>query len=297
MQMYFPNLSQLATPLGDLLPMRFSWLFIGYSTPYQVFSGVMETVAGLLLLNRRTVTLGSLIAAGVFANVVMLNLSYDIPVKIFSMHLLFYSLFLLAYDWKRLASFFIQNQSAPGTELYALSLPKPWMRMTRIAAKVVFIILFLLMQIYNTYNYYESTANTAELKPIRPGMYDVKTFVLNRDTIPALVMDTLRWKDIVFEKGGQGSVNSTDTLFRQRYRRGYFNYKPDTITSTMSIVKRSVTNAETPLFVMRYELPDANTMKLWTKIRNDSLYVELVRSNRHFQLAERQFHWLSEYNR
>ena len=45
-----PTLSQLATPLGDLLPMRLSWLFIGYSTPYQVFSGVMETVAGLLLL-------------------------------------------------------------------------------------------------------------------------------------------------------------------------------------------------------------------------------------------------------
>lgn len=55
------------------------------------------------------------------------------------------------------------------------------------------------------------------------------------------------------------------------------------------MVKRSVTNAETPLFTMKYELPDANTMRLWTKIRNDSLYVELVRSKRHFQLAERQF--------
>ena len=30
LQMPFPSLSQLATPLGDLLPMRFSWLFIGY---------------------------------------------------------------------------------------------------------------------------------------------------------------------------------------------------------------------------------------------------------------------------
>src|ERR1700760_3553861 len=42
LQMPFPNVSQLATPLGDFLPMRFSWLFIGYSTPYQFFSGVME---------------------------------------------------------------------------------------------------------------------------------------------------------------------------------------------------------------------------------------------------------------
>ena len=41
LQMAFPSTSQLATPLGDLLPMRFSWLFIGYSMPYQIFSGVM----------------------------------------------------------------------------------------------------------------------------------------------------------------------------------------------------------------------------------------------------------------
>src|SRR6185312_15050627 len=54
LQMPFPTLSQLATPLGDLLPMRFSWLFIGYSAPYQFFSGLMETTAGVLLLYRRT---------------------------------------------------------------------------------------------------------------------------------------------------------------------------------------------------------------------------------------------------
>lgn len=47
----------------------------------------------------------------------------------------------------------------------------------------------------------------------------------------------------------------------------------------------------------RYAIIDSNKFKLWTKIRNDSVYVEFVKSNRHFQLAERQFHWLSEYNR
>ena len=31
LQMVFPPLSALATPLGDLLPMRLSWYFIGYS--------------------------------------------------------------------------------------------------------------------------------------------------------------------------------------------------------------------------------------------------------------------------
>ena len=87
LQMIFPNQSQLATPLGDFLPMRFSWMFIGYSTPYQMFSGAMEVLAGLLLLNRKTITLGLFVATSVFINVMVLNLCYDIPVKIFSIHL------------------------------------------------------------------------------------------------------------------------------------------------------------------------------------------------------------------
>ena len=43
----------------------------------------MEVFAGIFLLFRRTVTLGLLIATGVFINVMMLNLTYDIPVKYF----------------------------------------------------------------------------------------------------------------------------------------------------------------------------------------------------------------------
>ena len=297
LQMIFPNLSQLATPLGDFLPMRLSWMFIGYSEPYQIFSGVMEMLAGLLLLNRKTVTMGLCVAVGVFANVVMLNLSFDIPVKLFSMHLLFYSLFLLVYDAKRLLQFFILNQPVSPSYSYQISFPKKWLRYGRIALKSGFVVITAIMPFINSYQRYTAAISTSEIKPISAGVYDVKTFVINRDTVPILANDTLIWKDVIFEKSGVGSVNSTDTLFRQRYRRGYFNYEPDSITNTMTFIKRSVTGDSTFLFNSRYELPDQNRIRLWAKIRNDSVYVELVKSRRHFQLAEKQFHWLSEYNR
>ena len=51
------------------------------------------------------------------------------------------------------------------------------------------------------------------------------------------------------------------------------------------------------LFTARYEVPDTSTIRLHALIRGDSVHVELARTARHFQLAERQFHWLSEYNR
>jgi hypothetical protein len=81
-QMPYPNLSQMATPLGDFFPMRLCWMFMGYSSVYQFFSGAIELFAAILLMFRRTATLGTLVATGVFINVMMLNLSYDIPVKI-----------------------------------------------------------------------------------------------------------------------------------------------------------------------------------------------------------------------
>src|SRR5690606_16238880 len=118
MQMHFPNLSQLATPLGDYLPMRFSWMFIGYSGPYQIFSGVAEVLVALLLVWRRTALLGAMLAVGVFANVVMLNLSFDIPVKIYSINLLIASIFLVWQERERLFAFFILNRHVAPATLY-----------------------------------------------------------------------------------------------------------------------------------------------------------------------------------
>lgn len=296
LQMPFPNISQLATPLGDFLPMRLSWMFVGYSTPYQVFSGFMEFMAGLLLINRRTVTLGLVMATGVFIHVVALNLSYDIPVKLFSIHLLVYCLYLMSYELKRLLNFFVFNRVSEPDTSFAMEFRNKWLRYGRIVGKGAFIILAVVIPLYQNYQYFKSQQSVADLKPIKPGMYDVDLFVLNgRDTVPALVTDSVRWHDLVFERGGLGSIKTTDVMFRQRYRRGYFSYKPDTARHMLEL--RYFPSDSLPLMSMRYKLPDENTIQLWSKYKGDSLYVRLRRSKRHFQLAERQFHWLSEANR
>ena len=295
LQMPFPSQSMLATPLGDLLPMRLSWLFIGYSAPYQIFSGVMEVLTGLLLLNRRTATLGIMLGTATFLNVMVLNLSYDIPVKLFSMHIVLMCLFLLVNEYNRIACFLILNRPAIPCNLYEHNFPKKWMRVTRVILKIAFVVLFVGYTFYNYLDYYKETVSVKEVKPIRPGMYDVPLYVVNNDTLPALVSDTLRWQDIVFEKGGRGSIKTGDTAYRHIYRRAYFYYKTDTLKQTINI---SRTAADTNFILsMHYQLPDSITIRLWGMRKNDSLFIELKRSKRHFQLAEKQFHWLSEYNR
>lgn len=86
----FPDLTpgQLDVRFGEISPMGLLWKFMGYSTAYTVFAGLGEAVGGVLLLWRRTATLGALIIIAVMTNVVMLNFCYDVPVKLYSTQLL-----------------------------------------------------------------------------------------------------------------------------------------------------------------------------------------------------------------
>ncbi len=285
-QMIFPTLSALATPLGDFLPMRFSWYFIGYSTPYQFFSGAVEVLAGALLLFRPTGTLGAFVAASVFLNVMVMNLCYDIPVKLFSIHLFVLSNFLLLGDAKRLVNFFIFNK--PTQPAFRLCLPNKRLRVAQAVLKVAFMTLFLLLPFYQTYLSTAGPNGAPARGKLTTGYFGVEQFQGN-------LPDSLRWKDVIFEQTNAGSILTMDTLLRQRYRRGYFMYTLDSVKSTIAF-KRSTVDT-TALFTMNYTMPDTNHILLRGRIRNDSVVVALKRQHRHYQLTERQFHWLSEANR
>lgn len=297
-QMTFPTLSQLATPLGDFLPMRFSWLFIGYSTPYQVFAGVMEVLAGVFLLWRRSVTLGLILAAAAFTNVVLLNYAYDVPVKLYASHLLAACVILLAWDARRLVRGLVLNQPVGGTTLYDV----PYVsRRARIATRVVEAAFVCFTGLWPAARVLSSNpAFQGAARPVRPlpvGVYDVVRFVRGTDTLPASGTDSLRWRDVIIDAAGQGSVGARDTLFRVRYGRGYFRFATDTATRTMTLWHTTAANDSIPMFALRYELRDSTGAMLHGRLRGDSVHVELARTSRHFQLTERQFHWLSEYNR
>lgn len=296
LQMFFPSMSQLATPLGEFLPMRFSWLFIGYSAPYQIFSGIMEVLAGLLLFNRRTVTTGLLVSLGVFANVLMLNLAYDIPVKLYSAHLVVLCIFLLVQEHRRLVDFLLLNKTAAPSVLYQPPFAlKKWHKITRRILKLLFVVFVILLPLYGSYQRYKGMQSNNEQLPIRSGFYDVDVFALNKDTIPAILGDSTRWTQMILHPGTGGSLISSDsTLFYRMYGRAYFNYLVDTARGEINF-KRPGSKDTT--FTLRYTLPDSNTIQLKGRLRNDSLYLLLRRNNKQYRLAEKQFHWLSEYNR
>lgn len=302
-QMPFPSQSQMATPVGDLLPMRLAWMFMGYSKGYEFFTGFAEVLVGILLLYRKTITLGVLLALAVFTNVMIINFSYDVPVKLFSINVVVFCLYLLANELNRILCFFVLNKPAAVSSIYYFSYPKKWMYNAAKVFKFLFIVAVFFIPILNhgkiKYAYHPASYAPGS-NPIKPGFYNVIIYKINNDTIPFSDEDSMRWQNVIFENGAQtGSIKTEDTIFRQRYKRGYFRYKADTSQRTISFRKLPTDSAmrtDVVLF-MHYQIPNDSIIQLSGKENNDSLYVVLKRTNHHFQLTEKQFHWMSNYNR
>ncbi|HLP55413.1 MAG TPA: hypothetical protein VK151_10310 [Fluviicola sp.] len=95
MQFYLPEPNTVYTELGALSKDIAYWSVMGSSPAYVIFMGVVELIAGSLIVIKRTRFLGLLLALGVFINVVMVNFSFDISVKLFSLSLLAFTGILL----------------------------------------------------------------------------------------------------------------------------------------------------------------------------------------------------------
>jgi hypothetical protein len=109
LQFYYPEPNILHTEFGKLDKDILFWSTMGKSYSYNVFMGLIEIIPGIFLFFRKTRKLGALIAFGVLLNVLVLNFSYGIDVKILSSFLLFLSLIILNYYRKELISFFLKS--------------------------------------------------------------------------------------------------------------------------------------------------------------------------------------------
>lgn len=96
LQMPYPFLARLVEPFGNFSPMGVLWYSVGAAPAYEMFVGAAEMLGGILLIFPRTTTLGALICLADTTEVFVLNMTYDVPVKLFGFHLVLMTLVLLA---------------------------------------------------------------------------------------------------------------------------------------------------------------------------------------------------------
>ncbi|MGV3611593.1 MAG: hypothetical protein ACO1N0_11625 [Fluviicola sp.] len=91
-QFYQPEPNTLYTPFGKLSKDIAYWSLVGSSYSYAVSLGMIEVLAAIGLLFRRTRFLASLVIIGIFGQVFLINCSFDISVKLLSGSLFAFSL-------------------------------------------------------------------------------------------------------------------------------------------------------------------------------------------------------------
>ena len=277
----FPDLDQLVKPYGESSPMGLLWRFMGYSTSYKIFTGAGEVLGGLLLLFRRTTTLGALVLIAVLSNVVMLNLSYDVSVKIHPMNLLLMAFFLLAIDIKRVINFFLLNKAVPAIEIKQ-PFTKKWMRTGKIAVKMLLIVYLLYSEISQFLEGYKKWVDLPN--PPLYGIYNIETFVKNKDVLPPLTTDTIRWRRMIVSGRGVNIQLMNDSL------RNYV-FEPDTLKRTITIFSNTDTLNKS---FLTYHQPEKDILILEGKWKGDSVFVRMKKFDiNNFRLVSWKMRWIN----
>src|SRR5690606_20806608 len=199
-QMPYPSLAILDTDYGDLTAQKIFWLSFGIVPWYQVFAGILEVSAGILLFFRRTVPIGAALLVGALGAIVVVNFAYDGGVHVYSSYFVLLSLFLLVPYYRPFFNLFVKEIPAQ-VNLY---LPAFKAKFNYLRYGVKFLVLFLFVGVFFYLQYLDfrydpyKQPSSAGVKVLR-GHYNVTEFKLNGETRPFNPYDTIRWQSATFE--------------------------------------------------------------------------------------------------
>ncbi|XTZ13631.1 hypothetical protein ACQSSU_19130 [Micromonospora echinospora] len=277
-------LTRYIEPLGNLSPMELLWAQTGHSTPYQVLLGCAEIAGGLLLVMPKTAALGALLSGVEMAQVLSLNMAFDVPVKLHTLHLLLLCGVLLAPESARLARSLLSDGAVPAS-------PAPQLfngrRANRIAAaaQVTAGLALLANQLRNDRKVWKQFGGGSE-KPALYGIWEVDDFGVGGEHRPPLKTDKQRWQRLVIDTAGRVSVQHMDDSL------GSFLGAADMSGGSISL--QSMSDPGRTL-TLRLRRPADDQLILEGHIDGDQVQVRLHRLDHHeFRLLGRGFHWVQE---
>jgi uncharacterized membrane protein YphA (DoxX/SURF4 family) len=285
MQMPYPSLIKLLEPYGNFSPMGVLWYSIGAEPAYEILCGSAEVLAGVLLLIPRTTLLGALVTMGVTSEIFVLNMTYDVPVKLFSFHLLLMALFLAAPELSRLLDFFLWNRPVGVSTQPRLFRT---MRANRIAlaAQLVFAAWLIGSTIYGYAIQWPVWGGGRPLSPLY-GIWNIEKLVIDGHERSPLLTDYGRWRRILFDSPKYFTFERMDETFSS------YESVIDEKKQTMALTKSDDKKWKGTLHYQRVK-PDE--LMLDGEVGGQSMHIQLARMDRNkLMLVSRGFHWVQEY--
>lgn len=291
-----PGPERLMQTYGSSSPMGLLWTFMGASTAYTFFAGLMECLGGVLLFPRRTVTLGAMVVSGVMLNVVLLNFCYDVPVKLYSSHLLLMAMWLTLPDLRALMSVLLRMRPiapTPVTPLFA----RRWINYPALLIKLAFVGFTLYGGVQQSIALQKQMNDRSGLSPLA-GVYEVESFTrtppptasTQSATAPAAADDGSRWKRVVISDYKQILVLAVQQVDEQMPR---YRVTDDPAAKTISISLRSDPTMNSTL---AYGMPEPGILTFDGEFMGQPISVRLRRGDADkWLLTTRGFRWINEY--
>jgi len=215
-QFYLPEPNILYSRFGNLDKDILFWSVMGTSRFYSISTGIVELLASLMIIFRKTRVLGLLISVGILVNILLINLGFDISVKFFSLILLSMAVFALKDEWFPLYRFLILKQKVQleETEPDTKALPL-WIFLR--TAFIGFSVVTILFPYVNNGNYNDDLAK----RPFLHGVFenidensDIRYIFLHRKNYMILMDKNEKMTDFHYNQG------SKDQLLLEGYSGG-----------------------------------------------------------------------------
>ncbi|UOR06459.1 DoxX family protein [Hymenobacter aerilatus] len=308
MQAPLPSLSLLNTHYGELSDWKIFSLSLGIVPSYQSFLGLVEILSAVLLLGRRTASIGAFLSISFLGNVFLSNLAYEGGEYVYSFYLLALALVVLWYDARRVNDLLTLERPAVPNR-FRLALPAGWQRAARRTLKGGFVLLFVGLYGVKTYAAYQRGPYHYPQTPGLPnaaGLYNVREFRLAGQLRPYSATDPERWQDVVLEQWNTLSVRSarpvvlyhstTESIHSQDPARSYefagsggrhyYAYQLSPDGQTLTLRNRNPLEG-TDTLTLRLTRPTARTLTLTgTDAQGRDLQVVLEKRDKKYLLEE-----------
>lgn len=292
-QMPGPTLTQLLQPYGNLSPMSVLWLQVGSSYPYEMALGAAEVVAGLLLFVPRTAALGAAVSLASMTQVLLMNMTFDVPEKLLSSHLLLISLFLLAPYLRRLVNVFVLQRACEPLTQPSLFTDA---RRNRIAAWVQMTIGIWVAFSggFDRWVVWQDQYGAASPKSELYGIWEVRDFTLDGQPLPPLTTDENRWQRLIFDDPAAATYQQMNGELVP-VRADFLSDSRLELT-TLTNTTGGNDGRRPPFATLSADQPTPDRLLLHGQLRDRPVAINLERVDPNsFTLRSRGFHWVQDY--
>ena len=283
MQMPTLFLSRLVEPFGNFSQMGVLWTSIGASPAYESFVGAVELLGGFLLFFPRTTLLGALVCLLAAGDVFVLNMTYDVPVKLLSFHLVLLSLVLLAPYTANLRDLLLLHRPlSPAVEPPIGRTPRR--RRVWFFAQAGYGVLLVLLT-FSIVRFQWSQFGAGAPKSPLFGIWEVEQMTIEGELRPPLVTDASRWRRVIMQ--------TPEALAFQRMNDAFDRYGAEFDKDGKTLKVTSADRKTSSTFTYRRSPADRLVMDGTLDGRLIHLEMKEVDLNS-FLLNSRGFRWVQE---